>query len=115
MAGERRKRWKRGRPDDRRCGKARGFGVAAPERVARGRLPLGRMAVRRMAETTLAPTTLTPTTEVVKFMDEPEIVACVDGPLLIRGDVELVSSTGEPIPRRRSTIEIGRASCRERV
>src|SRR5690625_4777921 len=39
---------------------------------------------------------------------EPEIIACVNGPLLIRGDVELVSSTGEPIPRRRSTIALCR-------
>src|SRR5690625_452354 len=80
MAGERRKRWKRGRPGGRRCAKVRSFGVAV----------------------------LAPTTEMVRFMDEPEIVACVDGPLLIRGDVELVSSTGEPIPRRRSTIALCR-------
>jgi len=39
---------------------------------------------------------------------EPEIIACVNGPLLVRGDVELFSSTGEPIPRRRGTIALCR-------
>src|SRR5690625_7242948 len=98
MAGERRKHWKRGRPGGLRCATGRSFGVAARLVAMRG----------RMAETTLAPNALAPTTEMVKFMDEPEIVACVDGPLLVRGDVELVSSTGEPIPRRRSTIALCR-------
>lgn len=39
---------------------------------------------------------------------EPEIVACVDGPLLVRGDIDLVSSTGEPIERNRRTIALCR-------
>lgn len=37
---------------------------------------------------------------------EPEIVACVDGPLLVRGDIDLVSSTGEPIERNRRTVAL---------
>lgn len=39
---------------------------------------------------------------------EPEIVACVNGPLLVRGDVDLVSSTGEQIEQRRRTIALCR-------
>lgn len=39
---------------------------------------------------------------------EPEIVACVNGPLLVRGDIDLVSSTGEPIEQRRKTIALCR-------
>lgn len=39
---------------------------------------------------------------------EPEIVACPDGPLLVRGDVELFEANGDPIPRRRSTIALCR-------
>lgn len=39
---------------------------------------------------------------------ETEIIACVDGPLLVRGDIDLVSSTGEPIERNRRTIALCR-------
>jgi CDGSH-type Zn-finger protein len=38
----------------------------------------------------------------------PVIVACVDGPLLVRGEVDLVSATGEPIPRTRKTVALCR-------
>jgi len=38
----------------------------------------------------------------------PQIVACVDGPLLVRGDVELVASSGEPIERTRRTVALCR-------
>ncbi|WP_288026559.1 CDGSH iron-sulfur domain-containing protein [Arthrobacter sp.] len=38
----------------------------------------------------------------------PRITACPDGPLLVRGDIELVSGTGEDIPRRRKTIALCR-------
>lgn len=40
--------------------------------------------------------------------DEPQIVACVDGPLLVRGEIDLISSTGEPIERNRRTIALCR-------
>ena len=40
--------------------------------------------------------------------DTPQIVACVDGPLLVRGEIDLVSSTGEPIERNRRTIALCR-------
>lgn len=36
------------------------------------------------------------------------IVACKDGPLLVRGEVALVSASGEPVPRRRRTIALCR-------
>ena len=36
------------------------------------------------------------------------ITACPDGPLLVRGDVELVDPDGQPIPRRRATIALCR-------
>ena len=41
-------------------------------------------------------------------MHPPQIVACVDGPLLVRGDVDLVSSTGEPVERTRRTVALCR-------
>jgi CDGSH-type Zn-finger protein len=37
-----------------------------------------------------------------------QIVACVDGPLLVRGDFELMSSTGEPVERNRRTVALCR-------
>jgi CDGSH-type Zn-finger protein len=40
--------------------------------------------------------------------DIPVIVACTDGPLLVRGDVDLVSPTGEPIERTRKTVALCR-------
>lgn len=39
---------------------------------------------------------------------ESQIVACVDGPLLVRGDFELLSSTGEPVARNRRTVALCR-------
>jgi len=39
---------------------------------------------------------------------EAQIVACIDGPLLVRGDVELLSSTGEPVERNRRTVALCR-------
>ena len=38
----------------------------------------------------------------------PLIVVCPDGPLLVRGDVALVSPSGDPIPRRRRTMGLCR-------
>lgn len=40
--------------------------------------------------------------------DAPQIVACADGPLLVRGDVDLVWSDGEPIERNRRTAALCR-------
>ncbi len=39
---------------------------------------------------------------------ETQIVACNDGPLLVRGPMELLDSDGNPIPRRRSTVALCR-------
>jgi len=36
------------------------------------------------------------------------IVPCPDGPLLVRGDVELRTPSGEPVPRRRRTVALCR-------
>lgn len=38
----------------------------------------------------------------------PTIVACTDGPLLVRGDVELLAADGEPIPRHRGVVALCR-------
>lgn len=40
--------------------------------------------------------------------DAPVIVACTDGPLLVRGAVRLESSTGEPIEQHRRTVALCR-------
>jgi CDGSH-type Zn-finger protein len=36
------------------------------------------------------------------------ITACPDGPLLVRGDFDVVSASGEPVPRRRRTVALCR-------
>jgi CDGSH-type Zn-finger protein len=36
------------------------------------------------------------------------IVACTDGPLLVRGEVDLVSASGAPIVRTRKTVALCR-------
>jgi CDGSH-type Zn-finger protein len=38
----------------------------------------------------------------------PRIVACPNGSILVRGDVEIVDDAGRPIPRRRSTVALCR-------
>ncbi|GEA80246.1 CDGSH iron-sulfur domain-containing protein [Cellulomonas uda] len=38
----------------------------------------------------------------------PRIVACPDGPILVRGDVEIVDDEGRPLPRRRRTVALCR-------
>jgi CDGSH-type Zn-finger protein len=40
--------------------------------------------------------------------DEVTIVACPDGPLLVRGPVAIVDTDGEPIERRRRTVALCR-------
>jgi CDGSH-type Zn-finger protein len=37
-----------------------------------------------------------------------QVVACTDGPLLVRGPIELVDSNGNPVPRHRSTVALCR-------
>jgi len=44
-------------------------------------------------------------------MSEPpvtQIVACTNGPLLIRGDVEILDGDGSVVPRTRSTVALCR-------
>ncbi|APF32981.1 CDGSH iron-sulfur domain-containing protein [Microbacterium sp. AISO3] len=36
------------------------------------------------------------------------ITACPDGPLLVRGDVDLLDDAGNPIPRTRRTVALCR-------
>ncbi|WP_426516376.1 CDGSH iron-sulfur domain-containing protein [Diaminobutyricibacter sp. McL0618] len=40
--------------------------------------------------------------------NEPLIVACTDGPLLVRGSVTIVNSDGERIPQHRRTVALCR-------
>ena len=40
--------------------------------------------------------------------ERPTIFACTDGPLLVRGDVELLSASGEPVERTRKTVALCR-------
>jgi CDGSH-type Zn-finger protein len=39
---------------------------------------------------------------------KPAIVACADGPLLVRGDIDLVDPEGAPIERTRKTVALCR-------
>ncbi len=36
------------------------------------------------------------------------ITACPDGPLLVRGDVEILDGDGDPVPRTRATVALCR-------
>jgi CDGSH-type Zn-finger protein len=40
--------------------------------------------------------------------EEPVIVVCPDGPLLVRGHVELATPEGEPVEQRRRTVALCR-------
>ncbi len=40
--------------------------------------------------------------------EQPTITPYPDGPLLVRGDVELRTADGEPIPRKRRTVALCR-------
>jgi CDGSH-type Zn-finger protein len=40
--------------------------------------------------------------------DEVSIVAYPDGPLLVRGNVQILTPDGEPLPRRRRTVALCR-------
>ncbi len=40
--------------------------------------------------------------------DLPEIVACPNGPLLVRGNVRIVTPDGDPVPRDRRTVALCR-------
>ena len=37
-----------------------------------------------------------------------EVIACTDGPLLVRGDVTLLDADGHPIVNRRKTVALCR-------
>ncbi|WP_345061430.1 CDGSH iron-sulfur domain-containing protein [Leifsonia kafniensis] len=37
-----------------------------------------------------------------------QIVPCADGPLIVRGDFEILTPEGEPVPRRRQTVALCR-------
>lgn len=37
-----------------------------------------------------------------------EIVLCPDGPVLVRGDFDIVTPSGEPVPRKRKTVALCR-------
>lgn len=41
-------------------------------------------------------------------MGAAEVVACTDGPLLVRGDFDLVTASGEPVERNRRTVALCR-------
>ena len=36
------------------------------------------------------------------------IVVCPDGPILVRGDFEIVTPSGDPVPRQRKTVALCR-------
>ncbi|MDQ0620200.1 CDGSH iron-sulfur domain-containing protein [Arthrobacter globiformis] len=40
--------------------------------------------------------------------DPSSVVLCPDGPILIRGDFEIVTPSGDPVPRHRNTVALCR-------
>ncbi|WP_010206055.1 CDGSH iron-sulfur domain-containing protein [Salinibacterium sp. PAMC 21357] len=40
--------------------------------------------------------------------DDVEVVACTNGPLLVRGKIDLRASNGEPIEQSRNTVALCR-------
>ena len=39
---------------------------------------------------------------------DAQITICPDGPMLLRGDVEILTADGSPLPRRRRTVALCR-------
>ena len=39
---------------------------------------------------------------------EPQLTLYPDGPMLVRGDVEILQADGSPLPRRRKTVALCR-------
>lgn len=54
----------------------------------------------------LAPDDLAPDDAAVR--QPARIVACPDGPILVRGDIEIVDDQGRALPRRRRTVALCR-------
>ena len=48
------------------------------------------------------------TQEAQKPPTQTSIVVCPDGPILVRGDFDVVTPSGEPVPRQRQTIALCR-------
>ncbi len=48
------------------------------------------------------------TQEAQKSPSQTSIVVCPDGPILVRGDFDVVTPSGEPVPRQRQTIALCR-------
>ncbi|MGF9664057.1 CDGSH iron-sulfur domain-containing protein [Arthrobacter crystallopoietes] len=49
-----------------------------------------------------------PTVEPLPKPAAATVVACPNGPLLLRGDIEILTETGEPVPRLRRTVALCR-------
>lgn len=43
-----------------------------------------------------------------QFPGNGSIVLCPDGPILVRGDFDIVTPSGEPVPRQRRTVALCR-------
>lgn len=41
-------------------------------------------------------------------MGDSSIVLCPDGPILVRGNFEIVTPSGDPVPRQRKTVALCR-------
>ncbi len=48
------------------------------------------------------------TQEAQKSPNQTSIVVCPDGPILVRGDFDVVTPSGDPVPRQRQTIALCR-------
>ena len=71
------------------------------------RVSLTAVTVHELRETPPDPTASGPDGE-VRRAPWASITACPDGPLLVRGDVEILLADGSPAPRRRSTVALCR-------
>ena len=40
--------------------------------------------------------------------DNASLVLCPNGPILVRGDFEVITSSGDPLPRERKTVALCR-------
>jgi len=74
--------------------------------TSRRRLRRRYRGLRQSASTTRRPTMATPETN--SSAAAGTVVACPNGPLLLRGDVEILTETGEPVPRSRKTVALCR-------
>lgn len=86
-------------------------GPAAGANLARTGLTAEMDAREERPDRRIAAVREVPSTDTLDRADEDtwaSVTACPNGPLLVRGDVEILLADGRPAPRRRATVALCR-------